>query len=83
MPLSPSDVGHRVVVRRRLGVEHGRTIYGDVLGVLESWAGGRLSLRRRDGELVEVAEDDVVAGKPVPDAPPARRPRRFPDSESR
>nr|WP_238341713.1 GNAT family N-acetyltransferase [Actinopolymorpha rutila] len=75
--MSPADVGHRVVVRRRLGVEHGRTVYGDVLGVLESWAGGRLALRRRDGELVEVAEDDVVAGKPVP-AAPARRPRRGP-----
>nr|WP_238344908.1 GNAT family N-acetyltransferase [Actinopolymorpha cephalotaxi] len=79
--MSPDDVGHRVVVRRRLGVEHGRTVYGDVLGVLESWAGGRLAVRHRDGHLVEVAEDDVVAGKPVPDAP-ARRPRRGDPPES-
>jgi hypothetical protein len=75
VPLSPADVGRRVVVRRKLGVEEGRPIYGDVLGVLESWTGGMLTIRRRDGRLVQVAEDDVVAGKPVP-PPPEPRPRR-------
>jgi N-acetylglutamate synthase len=50
-------------------------VYGDVLGILESWSGGTLTIRRRDGELVEVAEDTIVAGKPVP-AETARRDRR-------
>ncbi|WP_020580260.1 hypothetical protein [Actinopolymorpha alba] len=78
MPLSVADVGRRVVVRRRLGFENDRPVYGDVLGILESWTGGRLRIRRRDGELVEVAERDVVAGKPVP-PPPERRYRPPPD----
>jgi N-acetylglutamate synthase len=64
--LTPADVGRRVVVRRHLGLEAGRPVFGDVLGILESWAGGTLAIRRRDGTLVEVAEDTVVAGKPVP-----------------
>ncbi|HZC27382.1 MAG TPA: hypothetical protein VE287_10180 [Actinopolymorphaceae bacterium] len=76
LPLTPADVGQRVVVRRILGVEGGRTVYGDVLGALESWSQGRLSIRRRDGELVEVSESSVVAGKVVPPSPPGRHPRR-------
>jgi hypothetical protein len=63
------DVGARVMLRRR----HPEGGLGDVLGVLESWSGGRLQVRRRDGELVEVAEDDVVASKKVPPAPVRRR----------
>jgi GNAT superfamily N-acetyltransferase len=74
--LTPADVGQRIVVRRKLGVEEGRQMYGDVLGVLASWAGGVLVIRRRDGAEVAVAETDVVAGKRVP-PPPAPRP---PDS---
>ncbi len=76
MRLTPADVGRRVVVRRRLGVEDGRPVFGDVLGILESWSGGRLAIRRRDGELVEVSEDSVVAGKPVPPPPPRQAGRR-------
>ncbi|MCW2666985.1 MAG: hypothetical protein JWN57_1947 [Frankiales bacterium] len=63
------DVGARVVLRRR----HPEGGLGDVLGILESWAHGRLAVRRRDGVLVEVAEGDVVASKKVPPAP-VRRP---------
>lgn len=76
VPLTPADVGQRVVVRRILGTEGGRTIYGDVIGALESWSRGQLTIRRRNGELVEVSESSVVAGKVVPAAPPERRPRR-------
>lgn len=82
MPLSPADVGRRVVVRRRLGVEEGRPVYGDVLGVLESWTAGVLTIRRRDGHLVQVAEEDVVAGKPVPPPPAPRCRRPAPPEES-
>lgn len=68
--VSPDDVGVRVSLRRRLP-DGG---LGDVLGVLETWTAGALGVRRRDEELVEVAEADVVALKRIPPAP-ARRPR--------
>jgi hypothetical protein len=73
--LGHSDVGRRVVVRRRLDVIEGRQFYGDVLGDLVSWADGVLVLRKRDGSLVSVNEADVVAGKPIPPPPAPRVPR--------
>ncbi|MBM7790946.1 GNAT family N-acetyltransferase [Tenggerimyces flavus] len=76
MALSPADVGQRIVVRRKLGVENGRQQYGDVLGVLSSYTDGVLVIHRRDGSDVAVPEAEVVAGKRVP-PPPAPRP---PDS---
>lgn len=63
--LSPADVGNRVVVRRTLP-EGGFT---DVLGVLESWAGAVLTVRRRDGSALAIEESTVVAGKRVPPPP--------------
>lgn len=72
--LSPDDVGKRVTVRRRLP----QGALGDVIGHLESWSGGVLTIRRRDDSLVDVAEDTLVAGKVVPPPPPKRRPRRPP-----
>lgn len=38
----------------------------DVLGICESWAGGRALIRREDGSAVEIATADIVSGKPVP-----------------
>ena len=74
--LSPDDVGRRVVVRRRLpAAAPGEPPLGDVLGDLVSWDGGVLVVQTRDGRHVPIAEDTVVAAKPVP-PPPARRPRR-------
>lgn len=64
----PDDVGSRVSVRMISG-EHE---YRDVVGELISWAGGILRIRRRDGSLVDVPENLVVAGKVVPPAPPRR-----------
>ncbi|RFU38464.1 hypothetical protein DZF91_27565 [Actinomadura logoneensis] len=70
--VTPADVGERVSLRRRLPTGE----YSDVVGVLESWSGGLLRVRRRGGELVDVAESVVVAGKVVPPIPPPkRRPR--------
>lgn len=66
--MTPADVGSRVTLRRR--VEDG---VSDVVGVLESWSEGVLSVRRRDDVVVTVAEVDLVAGKVVP--PPVERPR--------
>jgi len=59
--VTPADVGSRVSLRRTLpdGV-------GDVVGVLESWSSGVLTVRRRDGAVVAVAEDSLLAGKVVP-----------------
>ncbi len=66
--VTPDDVGVRVSLRRRLA-EGG---LGDVLGVLETWSGGVLRVRRRDDAVVEVDEADVLAIKKVPPAPPRR-----------
>jgi N-acetylglutamate synthase len=68
--LSPQDVGARVSVRRALAGGG----FTDVLGVLVSWQDGRLRIRRADDEEVWVDESTVVAGRPVPPAPPRRAP---------
>ncbi|MQA87680.1 MAG: hypothetical protein GEV03_24415 [Streptosporangiales bacterium] len=72
--VTPGDVGRRVSLRRRL--PDGR--FTDAVGVLESWEHGRLTVRRRDGSLVELAEETLVAGKVVPNPPPPRRRSRSP-----
>ena len=41
----------------------------DVLGVCEAWENGVVTVRRKDGSLVEIAVRDIVAGKPVPPGP--------------
>lgn len=71
--ISGADVGQRVSLRRRLPTGE----YSDVVGVLESWSGKTLTVRRRTGEPVEVPEETMVAAKVVPpQPPPRRRPRR-------
>ena len=65
--IRPADVGSRVSVRTISGER-----YRDVVGDLLSWADGKLRIRRRDGSIVDVAENLVVAGKVVPPAPPRR-----------
>ena len=67
--IRPADVGSRISVRSISGER-----YRDVVGELLGWADGILRIRRRDGSIVDVAEDLVVAGKVVPPAP--RRPAR-------
>lgn len=63
-------VGRRVVVRRRL---HGEDYYAtDVLGTLEAWADGILSVRRdrqQGAQAVDIPEDDLIAIKAVPARP--------------
>ncbi|MFC4587416.1 putative acetyltransferase [Sphaerisporangium corydalis] len=60
--LSPSDVGRKVTVRRR-----DPDGFRDTVGVLESWQDGLLTVRKRDGTLVAVREQAVVAAKVVPE----------------
>ena len=69
--ISPADIGQRVSIRREL--TDGRDGLGDVIGEIVSWSDGVIVLRRRDGELVEVAENTVVAGKRVPPQPERAR----------
>src|SRR6478609_11725567 len=62
----PADVGRRVTLRRQiLDVAPGEPSLGDVVGVLEGWSDGTLTLRKRSGELVAVPEITVVAGRVV------------------
>jgi N-acetylglutamate synthase len=68
--ITPADVGRRVVVRYRLPAEGRAT---DVLGLLNGWADGVLSVRQSDGSTVEVNTVDVVAAKSVPPRPVIRR----------
>ena len=77
MVLTPADVGHRVVVRRLLPGEVGPSggpALTDVIGMLESWEGAELVVRRSDDTLVRIPAELVVVAKRVP-PPPARRPR--------
>lgn len=67
--VTADDTGQRVTVRFRL--PDGR--FRDIVGVLESWHGDVLTLRRRDGSTAPVAAGDVVASKVVPGEPPRRR----------
>ena len=68
MSVSPDDVGHRVVVRRRLP----QGGFGDLLGELVQWD-LEVVVRDRSGALHAVLRADVVAAKRVP-PPPVRRP---------
>lgn len=69
MPLSPADIGHRVVVRRLAGVRDGRPIFTDVLGVLLAHDETALAVRRSDGSTVRVPAAEVAAGRRVPPKP--------------
>lgn len=67
--ITPEDVGRRVSVRLRLPGDG----FTDIVGVVESWSDGVLTLRRRDGSAVEVEESSVAASRVVPPVPPRRR----------
>lgn len=69
--VTPADVGSRVSLRRRVP---GPQPLSDVVGELVDWSAGELCVRTRAGELVRVAQADLVAGKVVPPAAPRRRP---------
>ncbi|MEU5379224.1 GNAT family N-acetyltransferase [Streptomyces sp. NPDC005968] len=73
--ITAADVGKRVSVRRwREHAAEGER-FTDTVGVLTSWDDGVLMITRRDGQSVRIAESSLVAGKVVPAAPPAARPR--------
>jgi len=67
--LGQQDVGHRVVVRRIVGIRGGRPVYSDALGELVALTDTDLTVSTADGPLrVPLAE--VHRAKRVP---PARR----------
>ena len=68
--VGPGDAGMRISLRRRLPDD----MYGDVLGVLESWSDGVVTVVRASGERVLVAEQDVVATRRIPPPPTRRNP---------
>jgi hypothetical protein len=65
--VGPGDAGVRITLRRTLP---GGGL-GDVLGDLLSWD-TVVRVRRRDGSVVEVPAETVVAAKKIP-PPPVRR----------
>lgn len=68
--LRQQDVGHRIVVRRIVGIREGRTLFSDALGELVELSETHITLSTDAGPLrVPVAE--VHRAKRVP---PARRP---------
>lgn len=69
--LGPQDVGHRVVVRRVVGVRGQRPLLTDALGVLTSVTETELTLSTDRGPLT-IPRAAVVAAKRVPPAPPRR-----------
>ncbi|WP_413103140.1 GNAT family N-acetyltransferase [Streptomyces sp. Inha503] len=71
--ITPDDVGKRVSVRLLTEDREPGATFTDVVGVLTSWTEGTLSITRRTGEPVRIAESSLVAGKVVPAAPARRR----------
>jgi ribosomal protein S18 acetylase RimI-like enzyme len=71
--ISASDVGHRVVLRRRAGVSDGRPQYTDVLGELLALTDEVAVVRKKDATEVRVPLAEVTRAKRVPPAP-RRRP---------
>ena len=73
--IGADDVGSRVSVRHLIAgsrPDESGAQMTDVVGHLESWSGGLALVRRRDGEVVTVPIDRIVAAKVVPPAPPRR-----------
>jgi ribosomal protein S18 acetylase RimI-like enzyme len=66
--ISASDVGHRVVLRRRVGVTDGRPQYADVLGELLALTDEVAVVRKKDATEVRVPLGEVTRAKRVPPA---------------
>ncbi|MFI5861900.1 GNAT family N-acetyltransferase [Streptomyces sp. NPDC051546] len=71
--ITPADVGKRVSVRRVERGSAGGPSFTDTVGVLTSWNAGVVTITRKTGESVRIAESSLVAGKVVPAAPARRR----------
>ncbi len=74
--IGPADVGERVSVRSRIPAGPGEPTATDTIGYLRSWEDGVLTIERRDGQLVTLQEEDLIAGRRVPPPPQRRSPRQ-------
>ena len=63
--ITEKDIGSRVTIRHRID-EPGASLT-DAVGYLRAWSNGVLVVERHTGELVDIAEVDMVAAKVVPD----------------
>ena len=62
--ITADDVGRRVTIRAR---HHGpEATATDVVGTLDSWDQGILTVTRRDGTRRRIAETDLLAARVVP-----------------
>jgi len=62
--ITPDDVGSRVTIRAR---HHGPEAAAvDVVGLLDAWEAGRLTVTRRDGQQRVIAEADLLAARKIP-----------------
>ncbi|MEW2472888.1 GNAT family N-acetyltransferase [Micromonospora gifhornensis] len=68
--LGEQDLGHRIVVRRQVGIRAGRPVFSDALGELVEVTDSHLTLTTRTGQL-RVPITEVHRAKRVP---PTRRP---------
>ncbi|HET9140933.1 GNAT family N-acetyltransferase, cg3035/Rv0428c family, partial [Actinophytocola sp.] len=59
-------LGHRVVLRRRVGSRDGRPVFADILGRLTEVADDAVVIRRDDGTMVTVPAAEVHRLRPVP-----------------
>lgn len=64
--LGPPDVGHRVVVRRIVGLRDNRPVFSDVLGELLDLSETELTVRTKAGS-VQVPIKSIIRAKRVPD----------------
>lgn len=72
--ITPADVGKRVTIRSRIPAQPGEPRHTDTLGILRSWRDGTLVVERRGGEVVTLAETDLVGARTL-GPPPQRRSR--------
>ncbi|GAA2245284.1 hypothetical protein GCM10010401_18290 [Rarobacter faecitabidus] len=73
IPWASWHPGQRVMVR--VVIDDPRHKYTDVLGHIESLTESELVIRRRDESLATIPVTAILTGKPVPPAPPRRRPK--------
>ncbi|MFX4272574.1 hypothetical protein ACQBAR_05275 [Propionibacteriaceae bacterium Y1685] len=66
--LGPEDLGKRVVVRHRLPDGRGTDVLGELIAADEDV----LVVRDRHGTDHRIAQTAIIAGKPIPPAPPRR-----------
>jgi hypothetical protein len=71
--ITSADVGQRVSIRSATHAGEGEPSATDTLGMLRSWESGVLAVERRDGDVVRIAEADLLAAKTIPPPPAPRR----------